>query len=346
MLEGVATSDWHTDGLDKHFLNGNDLILDEADKIYQWALKNGIKHVFIPGDISNTPQMPVDTLTKLYLFFLKYDGIINTHYLIGNHDVADIENTSMNFFHTLCKNGALKTMHVYLKPERVIIDNVPVNFIPWQEGQMSTLSTGKEGALNFAHVEYTGAIGDNGRKLKTKHELKVHKHDYTISGHIHQYQVMDSKRALYCGNPFQKNFGEELPKGFVHFRAELKNGRIDFKHSRIENKPNFTLQNVIITDINQFKKLEHSENVRYKLHVDAEVPIPADLMLQFPNITGGIVVNGNKQSTSDKDEVKIVKTEVNLRTGLKKFLGAEGLAKDEQKAYIKEVKKMESRLGF
>lgn len=346
MLEGIATSDFHLDGLNKHFIDANDRIFAEWDKICQYALAHGIKHIFIPGDMSDTPLLDWDTYTKLFLHLKKYDGILYTYYMIGNHDVADSENTSMNFLNTLAQAGVFKTFKIYMKPKREVIDGVPVNFIPWYAGQMETLSKGKEGALNFAHVEYTGAIGDNGRTLKTKHELITHKNDYTISGHIHQYQVLNSKRALYCGNPFQKNFGEELPKGFVHFKAELKGNKIEFQHKRVDNKPNFTLQNVIITDINQFQKLEHSDSVRYKLHVNADVPIPSDLMLQYPNITGGIWIHGQKKKESAAEEVKITKTELNMRTGLKKFLGAEGLDKDGIKAGIAEVKKAQNTLGF
>lgn len=329
-LEGVAFSDVHLDGLKKHFPDGNDRIIKEMDKIYQYALENGIKHVFIPGDLTDTPDLDWDTYGKLFDFFQKYDGVIHTYYSAGNHDFADIENTSMNFMHKLANSRAFKTLRLFLKPERVVIENVPVNFLPYP--CLQTLST-QQGALNFAHVEYTGAIGDNGRTLKTKHELETHKNDFTISGHIHQYQYMKAKQAVYCGNPFQKNFGESLPKGFIHFKATLVKNKVEFQHKFVENKPGFTLQNVHIEDLNDYKRLKHDANIRYKLHVAEDIPIPADLMIQYPNITGGIHKAGKAQ-TKDT-EIAVKQVDIDLKFGLKEFLGAEGL----DKALIKEARK-------
>lgn len=343
-LEAIALSDLHFDGLNKHFVDGNERIIQEMEKIYQYALKNGIKHVFMPGDLADTPDLDWDTYGKLFEFLLKYDGLVSTYYIAGNHDFADISNTSMNFLHRLSKSKAFKTLHIYLKPERVVIEGVPVNFLPYP--CLETLST-KQGALNMAHVEYSGAIGDNGRVLKTKHELATHKNDFTVSGHIHQYQFMPTKRAVYCGNPFQKNFGESLPKGFIHFKASMVGNKVDFKHKFVENKPNFQLINVYVEDLNDYKKLEHSNNIRYKLHVDPEVPVPADLMLNYPNITGGIFVTGQKKVKGvEEQELKIEKVDIDLTSGLKKHLVAEGLDKRMIKMARKEVELAKNFLGI
>lgn len=343
-LEAIALSDLHFDGLNKHFVDGNERILQEMEKIYQYALKNGIKHVFIPGDLADTPDMDWHTYGLLYDFLLKYDGLVNSYYIAGNHDFADVANTSMNFLHKLSKSKAFKSLFIYLKPERVEIEGIPVNFLPYP--CLETLST-KQGGLNIAHVEYSGAVGDNGRLLKTKHELATHKNDFTLSGHIHQYQYMAAKRAVYCGNPFQKNFGESLPKGFIHFKVSMNGNKVDFKHKFVENKPNFQLINLVIDDINDFKKLEHSNNIRYKLHVDPEVPVPADLMLNYPNITGGIFVTGQRKSKgNESEELKIDKVDIDLTSGLKKHLVAEGLDKRMIKLARKEVEIAKNFLGI
>lgn len=343
-LEAIALSDLHFDGLNKHFPDGNERIIQEMEKIYQYALKNGIKHVFMPGDLADTPDMDWDTYGMLFDFLLKYDGLVSTYYIAGNHDFADIENTSMNFLHKLSKSKAFKSLYIFLKPVRMEIEGVPVNFLPYP--CLETLST-KQGGLNMAHVEYSGAVGDNGRLLKTKHELATHKNDFTVSGHIHQYQYMKSKRAVYCGNPFQKNFGESLPKGFIHFRASMDGNKVVFQHKFVENKPNFQLINLLIDDINDFKKLQHSNNIRYKLHVDAEVPVPADLMLNYPNITGGIFVTGQKKAKGkDEEEIKIEKVDINITFGLKEHLVAEGLDKSMIKRAKKEVQMAKDFLGI
>lgn len=345
ILEGVAASDFHLQGLDKHFDDGDDRIIAEIDKIYQYCLTNGIKHFFMPGDMSDTPDIGWDTYGKLFMLLKKYDGKVWTYYIAGNHDFADIENTSMNFLELLARSNVFKTFKIYLKPAREVIDDVPVNFLPFP--CLETLSKGKMGGLNFAHVEYSGAIGDNGRALKTKHELSTHKNDFTISGHIHQYQYMKAKRAVYCGNPFQKNFGESLPKGFVHFRAEVKGNRVDVEHKFVENKPGFTLQTVHVNDLNDFKKLRHDDSIRYRLIIDEEVPIPPDLRVKYPNITGEIRQSGKTVKHSiEEAEQQLNKPSINPRTGLKQFLAAEGLDKKSIKQAIEEVKIAQNKRGL
>lgn len=343
-FEAIFTSDWHLTGLNKHFSDGDERILAEGEKIFQYAMNNGIKYVIIPGDISDTPNMPFDTYTGLFNLLYKYDKHLTIIYVAGNHDFENIEKMSMNFMYRLSKTRAFKNLKIVLKPERILIEDVPVNLLPYPA--LKTLSK-KQGALNIAHVEYTGAIGDNGRALKTKHELQSHKNDFTISGHIHQYQYMKAKRALYCGNPFQKNFGESLPKGFVHARATLVGDRVEVEHKFVENKPAFTLINLHINDLNDLKKLKHDTNIRYKLHFDPEVPMPADLMLQYPNITGGIQWTGNKAVDNvDIDTIKIERADIDPEFGLRDFLGAEGLDLKEIKRAIKEVQTAKNSLGF
>lgn len=343
-FEAVFTSDWHLTGLNKHFSDGDDRILAEGEKILQYALNNGIKYVIIPGDISDHPNLPFDTYTKLFNLLYKYDKLLTIIYVAGNHDFENVEKMSMNFMYRLSKTRAFKNLKIVLKPERVEIEGVPVNLLPYP--CLKTLSK-KQGALNVAHVEYTGAVGDNGRTLKTKHELKSHKNDFTVSGHIHQYQYMKAKRALYCGNPFQKNFGEALPKGFVHLRATLNGDRMDVEHKFVENKPGFTLINLPINDLNDLKKLKHDSNIRYKLHFDPEVPMPADLMLQYPNITGGIHWSGGKAiDSSEIETIKIERADIDPEFGLEAFLGAEGLDLKEIKWTMKEVKAAKNVLGF
>jgi len=343
-FEAVFTSDWHLTGLNKHFQDADDRILSEGRKIFQYALNNGIKYVIIPGDISDHPFLPYDTYTSLFNLFYEYDKLLTIIYVAGNHDFENIENMSMNFMRRLSKTKAFKNLRIVLKPERIEIEGVPVNLLPYP--CLKTLSK-KQGALNVAHVEYTGAVGDNGRTLKTKHELESHKNDFTISGHIHQYQYMEKKRAIYCGNPFQKNFGETSVKGFVHARVILNGDRVDVEHKFVENKPAFSLQNIHIKDLNDYKKLKHDSNIRYKLHIDPDIPVPADIMLQYPNITGGIVYTAGKgKDVAEIETLKIERADIDPMFGLASFLGAEGLTEKEIQMTIKEAKKAQNACGF
>lgn len=340
MLEFVLSSDHHLEGLDKHYDDATERTLREMQKLYDYCYTHGITHLFLAGDITDRSAMSYETYISLYLFFLKNNGI-NTYYLAGNHDFEHFGKTSVNFLSVLSDKGALPNLKVFLEPKRQVIDGVPVNFLPYPS--MQTLSKAK-GGLNIAHVEYTGALGDNGRKLTTKNELATSPLDYTLSGHLHTYQLLESRRVLYCGSLFQKNFGENLPKGFVHGQATIKNGKVSVKHRFVENHPCMILENVHITCVDDYKQLKHSDNVRYKLHVGEDVPVPSTLMLDYPNITGGIHHIGHKKADVDVESVKI--QTVNITTGLKEHLASLGLDTSDIKKAIKYVKDLRNQHGL
>lgn len=334
MLEAISTSDFHLDGMNKHFLDAVQRQLREVDKIYQYALSKGIQHVFIPGDISDTPHMPESTYLSLLLFLKKYDGIIKSYYIGGNHDRSDATTTSCDLLQLLCEHKFFKSFRIFLKPDQDRIDGQLVNFCAWP--CYETL-TEKEGALNFAHVEYNGAIGDNGRSMKTKHEFAAHKRDYTISGHIHQYQHLKKRRVVFNGNPFQKNFGESLPKGFVHFKAKCEKNEMQFRHRFIDNQPNFRLETVLIESPADFGKLRQDNNIRYKLLIAPDVLIPADLRINYPNITGGFFNAETKAKKTDDGEIVehvgevVARPRIKPTHGLKDYLAAAGHNKKEIK---------------
>lgn len=334
MLEAISASDFHLDGMNKHFLDATDRQLKEVDKINQYAMSKGIQHVFWPGDLSDHPKMPFSTYMKLVMFLKKYDGILNIYYVGGNHDRSDSENTSCDLLKLLADHGFFKTFRIFLAPEQDRIDGTLVNFCAWP---CNASMTEKEGALNFAHIAANGAIGDNGRPMKVSHDFGSHKRDYTISGHIHQYQHLKNQRIIFNGNPYQKNFGESLPKGFVHFKTATKKNEVQMKHRFIDNHPNFELHTVVIESPADFTKLKDNNNIRYKLLVAPDVLVPADLRIQYPNITGGIFNSETKKKddrsdgASSPEQLGLVSQVARIKptTGLTNFLVGEGYSKKD-----------------
>lgn len=348
VLEGIATSDWHFCGLAKHFPDHIQRQLYEIDKIYQYAIANGVQHVFVPGDISDTPHMPYEVYIALVLFLKKYDGLIHTHYIPGNHDFSDIKKTSMDLLNILYQEKFFETFHLHMNPTRKKIDGCRINFLPYP---CKEAPESDKPALNFSHIEYNGAIGDNGRKLRVKQEFIQNPGDFNISGHIHQYQYLESKRALYCGNPFQKNFGEKLPKGFVHFKARSGKSKVEFKHKFVDNKPDFRFLNVNIESREDFAKLSESDAYRYKLWIAPGVELPKDLRIRFPNITGGIYDLESKIRAEDHEAAEVAMTDPNankidLMYGLKDFLKGSGFAKRDYKDAKSIVKQAANELGL
>tara|TARA_Y100001963_G_C6790511_1_gene455129 strand:- start:825 stop:1880 length:1056 start_codon:yes stop_codon:yes gene_type:complete len=292
-LRAISTSDWHLDGLKRLFPNDHiERQLNEIDKIYQYAHKNGINYIFVPGDISDSHNMPWATYYALYNHFKKWDAFIQTFYISGNHDFEEINKTSIDFLKMLAEDGSFKNLHIITKPEQRTIEGVVVNFLPFPAERSIPH---KKPCLNFAHVSYDGAVGDNGRIIKMKDEIETDCRDHTISGHIHEYQHMEKKRVTFNGNPFQKNFGERSAKGFIVFTAKYKKGKLKFRHEFINNHPEFTLESVIINKLSDFADLRTDDNVRYRLYVDPTVTVPTDLRIKNPNVVQILDSQGKKK---------------------------------------------------
>lgn len=337
MFEFISTSDWHLEGLDTHFpQDGVERQMEVIDRIYQYAVENGIKYVIVPGDITDKHKMRDTTKRLLIQHFVKYDEVIQTIYIGGNHDWADQSETSMDLIKQFCDWTFLKNLKVILRPEQVEIEGVIVNFLPFPTPKVMKH---KKACLNFCHVETAGALGDTGRPLKTDKTIGCPERDFTISGHIHLYQYLERQRFLYNGDPYQKTFAEGLPKGFCHVRAQYKKKELVVKHKFIDSKPGFKLETLHIADQKQWSELQVNPAIRYRVIVTDGITVPTDIRTRVPNIaqlhTGRSAVDMSTLETIDVSELELV--EVNPVDGLKSFLKASGLKKSVRAKALAEM---------
>lgn len=346
MLEGISTSDWHLESLANHFpVDHIERQMETIDRIYQYALEHGISHVFVPGDITDKYRMSDDTKRLLLQHFIKYDGVITTWYCGGNHDWADNTQTSMDLIKQFCEWDFLKTLRVMLRPEQHEIDGIIVNFLsfPTRKSIKHKLP-----CLNFCHVEAIGALGDNGRPLRTKKDIAVDPRDFTISGHIHLYQFLEKKRFLYNGAPYQKTYGEGMPKGFIHFRAKYVKNKLKVEHKFVDSKPGFRLQTVIIQDQSDWTQLEVSPAIRYRVIVKDGIQIPADIRTRVPNISKINSANKNTDldNISEVDISEQVLSEIHPKDGLKDYLKSSGIKKSLRIEADIEIDAILSEIGY
>lgn len=352
-LEALSTSDWHLGGMYKP-LGGRaaELQFNEIHKVYHYGLEHGVPRIFVPGDISDSPTLDEENMIRLVTLLVTYDDEIETHYMRGNHDVKSKFKTSLDLLAVLADAGVFKRFKLHTKANTSMIDGVNVSFLPWPSFEAPKADNGK-GRLIFAHIEAIGAIGDNGRPLKAGNEEKVIRtaDDYIVSGHIHQYQELKKKRMMYVGTLYQKNFGESLPKGFIHFKAGYKKGesKLQFKHDFINSRPNFVLESKVIKGPEDFADLKADPNIRYKLFVDrnAGVIIPKHLTQKFPNIvhisgvnTKGMSMEEVLEATRGESVTAGDLPQINPMMGLKPFLRKEGLDKGSMKkarSYVQEA---------
>ncbi len=347
MLHGLATSDFHLEGLKNIFpTDSTDRLITEIEKVFQYALSNGIQNIFIPGDISDTPQMDWSTYIKLVLLIKKYDDDINTYYIAGNHDFADIKKTSMDFLKVLENNGFFKNFHLYLQPETVIIDKQHINFLPFP---VRSAPDSKVPSLNFAHVSVGGAIGDNGKRLKIDTDFECKSKHFTISGHIHQYQYLKSRQFIYCGNPYQKTFGETTRKGFVEFKAQAGK-TMCVKHKFVPTNPEFRLLTLAIEESADIQKISSNKLHKYRVYVNPDVVLPKDFRMNYPNVVQLLSSSSKKKIELEDSVVYSEDLDINIidpTDGLIELLLKEcGLNKKQSKEARSYVSEAMSELGL
>ncbi len=329
MLRGISTSDWHLGGMLRVMPDPVTRMMEEVHKPFRYALENGIKHVFVPGDISDSDQMDSHTFIQLMTLILTYDQHLVITYLRGNHDVAHKYKTSLDTIEFMANNGFFKNFRVISSPKAVSIRDVSVGFLPFPYQQVKA----KRPPLIFAHVEEPGALGDNGRPLRVKEDqVRRVAGDFMISGHIHQYQVLEQRRTIYNGSLYQKNFGESLPKGFIDFTAEYVKGRLEVNHEFINSNPNFELRTVKIKKSSDWDRIKDDPSIRYKVLVDREsgVVVPKDITISRPNI---VYLSGVESLTRVKDVHELAEGQISQVPkfspvrGLRSYLEKSGLDK-------------------
>jgi DNA repair exonuclease SbcCD nuclease subunit len=340
VLRGVVSSDWHLGSM-KTVLGPRaiDVQLREIDKVYRYAAKFGIEHLFVPGDAFDTPTVEPEALIGLIRLLKTYQGVVKTYYLLGNHDVSEKGRTSLDILASLEGHGMLPDLHVYTESAQLFIDGVMVSFLPYPHLKSLPHPTHPDlGCLNFVHVEQEGAVDDNGRKLSPKTSYTHGKNDFTISGHIHAHQVLANKAFVYVGSLYQKTFAEQLPKGFIDFMASYADdGRVRFRYKFVKTTPSVLLKTIKVTtdeELSAARQVTKADpTAKYRLVVADDLVIPADWVGESTNIvkTVGIKHYENNSLYADKlrDLAFDPESTINPLLGLPDFMKSRGHRKND-----------------
>lgn len=323
-LHGVVTSDWHLMGVTRFFPENHiKRQLDEIHKPFRYAIEHSIEHVFVLGDIADTPFIDEEVLISLITLLLSYDTVLNTYYLMGNHDFAQKGKTSMNVLRLLVKEKFFKRFQLFEHPKQKKIEGIWVNFMPWPHND-STKMPEQVAALNLVHLEIAGALTDNGMQTK-KGEYTCRPEDYTVSGHIHQYQELKKRRVLYVGGLAQKTFGEKLPKGFIDLQARMNKGLLRVNHSFVNSMPSWELRNIRIESKADWKKISDDPKFLYKVSVAEGVIVPTNIRELYPAIFD---INGERKQVEEYVAENRADTvpKFSLTYRLNNYLTAQGLS--------------------
>lgn len=350
MFEGVVSTDWHLTKLARLFPNRDIAIqFHEVEKPYAYIAENGLRRHYITGDITNKPDMDDEYLIPLIGLLAKYDKHVETVYIPGNHDFREKGSSSVDVLRKLAEMRAFKNLRIVNSIDEEEVDGVRLVYSPYPYTEYPE----GDPAIVFAHVEYAGAVGDNGRVLKSacdKHSLQLHPGDVLVSGHLHTHQYMhikkENRRVLFTGAPYQTNFGEQGPKGFCHIKARTKNGVLRFQYEHINSKPSFSLINLKIEDRSDWDKIENDPNKLYKIVLGEGVVEPKNLLRNFPNV---VSLNGNfKNGFVDHETVSkaVDMPKITPLTGLVSYLKNTDLSRSEMKQIVGLAKEAAQELGL
>ena len=313
----LAVGDVHYESsASKFFDNHTDLVSQTLKDIWRYALESNISDVILLGDIFETP-FPKDETKKAFLKALS--NKLNYHIILGNHDIATLQNNSLLLLKYFIQDlGLADNIKFYFEPSEVLIQGVKFNMLPFPHKQPVSPAP----CICVGHFETKGSLADNGRAFKDGVELDE-KYDW-ILGHLHCQQG-----KVYPGSVVQTKFGEPTNKYF--FDCSYTNDKglsikkvnidtpfklIDLKISSLDDLKGLCVDNCYRIyapkhlDLNEINKLVQG----YKIHsitgcdvINKEVKVTElDLAFQEQDITDEVVYLGrwlsNPSNTSLNQE--------------------------------------------
>ena len=149
---------------------------------------------------------------------------IDTHIIVGNHDIFYKQSLSINS--PGLNLGEYKNVTVYDRPTTAVFHEVPVLIVPWicegnAEEFVDELDS-TNASLAWGHLELAGFYANKDYQCQHGTDAKIFsKFDRVFSGHFHKKST--SGNVTYLGNPYQLYWNDEGDtRGFHIFDMETQ----------------------------------------------------------------------------------------------------------------------------
>jgi len=287
-LRFLAVGDIHYESIALYYPEKHlELVNQVLSQIWFYAKKNGIKHVFLLGDIFHTPY-PDDSSKKAFLSTL--DKCLHYHIILGNHDVSTSSSNSMVLLKYFIEDyGLADNINFYFEPVNLTINDAKFNLLPFPYKN----STCTEKSICMGHFEVNGAQMDNGAVVKNATDLD--KNNFWILGHLHTRQG-----TLYPGSVVQTRFGENHNKYF--FDCIYENDSLNIEAVKIKNS--YNLLDVKVKTFEELKAVKFNDRDCYRIYASDKINMNDVLeATKGYNIYKVIGVSANNLNKSIAEEV-------------------------------------------
>lgn len=249
-----------------------ELQLNAVRQVLDEAIGRGVKHALFLGDISDEPTLrDCDELALTKLLF-EYDGRINIHIILGNHDIEQVQVNSLCMLQELSNRCVFKTVKVYSDHTVSQIDGVTVEFMPYPHSVPR-----HDNSVCIAHLERPGALRDNG----TKNDSGIPEpkgNNLWVMGHLHTPQIVGN--TYYAGTLYQTNAGESLPKRYYYLRARMGK-RLEYKIEWHDAALPYEFRTI---PASAAASIDANPLIKYRVREQPDVALPENFMIDNPNV--------------------------------------------------------------
>lgn len=208
-----------------------DYILKFYDNIFFPYLKdNNISTVVHLGDVVDRRKFINFKILKEFrekIIFKLWDHNIDTHIIIGNHDIYNKNNSSINSMNALFTTYDGKTEPwIYTDPIVKEFDGLPILFLPWinesNYDQSMDLIKNARADVAMGHLEIAGFQMHRGAPNMFGFDSSVFdRFDKVMSGHYHHRS--NNGTVYYLGAPYEMSWSDfEDDRGFHVFDTDTR----------------------------------------------------------------------------------------------------------------------------
>ena len=207
---------------DSHFGARNDsLIFDDYfhkfyDRIFfPYIKEHNIKTLIHLGDVVDRRKYINYRIAHNFRHkFLQrlWDEKIDTHIIVGNHDIYFRNTNKINAVQELCTTpDGQHEPWIYEEPKVVDFDGLKLLMLPWinpenEEHSLKTLDTAQADIL-IAHLDLNGFVMVDGIRQMHGYDKKiVQRFEKTYSGHFHNKN--DDGQVFYLGSQYEMTWAD------------------------------------------------------------------------------------------------------------------------------------------